>query len=96
MNIGNIAVNEASGVVKVADAENGRLMCKAVLLLKLLASKPGVIFSKEEIMKRVWNYDNTIYVRSMDVSITHIRQAIKGSNVEIVNQKGVGYKLLIN
>lgn len=96
MNIGNIAVNEASGVVKVADAENGRLMCKAVLLLKLLSSKPGVIFSKEEIMKRVWNHDNTIYVRSMDVSITHIRQAIKGSNVEIVNQKGVGYKLLIN
>lgn len=85
MQIGNISLNETLGIVKKDGEELGRLMRKSVLLLKLLSESPGVVFPKETIMKRVWGHDNTLYVRSMYVSITHIRQAIKGSNISIVN-----------
>lgn len=93
MNIGNIAVLEMSGVVKKDSDEIGRLMHKAVLVLKLLYSKPNVLFTREEIMKRAWGHDHLIYVRSLDVYVNQIR---KQTNLKIVNQKGVGYKLLIN
>lgn len=59
-------------------------------LLSLLASKPGRVFLRNEILQRVWGTDVIVGDRTIDVHIRKIRQKIGIDLVTTV--KGVGYK----
>jgi len=59
-------------------------------LLLLLISKPGKVFKREEILKRVWGLDVLVGDRTIDVHIRKLRGKI-GSHY-ITTLKGVGYK----
>lgn len=59
-------------------------------LLSLLASKPGRVFLRNEILQRVWGTDVIVGDRTIDVHIRKIRQKI-GIDL-ITTVKGVGYK----
>ncbi|MCU0334211.1 MAG: response regulator [Chitinophagaceae bacterium] len=59
-------------------------------LLYLLASKPGRVFLRNEILSNVWGTDVIVGDRTIDVHIRKIRQKL---NVDcITTVKGVGYK----
>lgn len=59
-------------------------------LLSLLASKPGRVFLRNEILQRVWGTDVIVGDRTIDVHIRKIRQKL-GIDL-ITTVKGVGYK----
>ena len=59
-------------------------------LLSLLASKPGRVFLRNEILQRVWGTEVIVGDRTIDVHIRKIRQKI-GIDL-ITTVKGVGYK----
>jgi len=59
-------------------------------LLLLLISKPGKVFKREEILKRVWGLDVLVGDRTIDVHIRKLRGKI-GSHY-ITTMRGVGYK----
>ncbi len=59
-------------------------------LLLLLASKPGKVFSREEIFRKIWGDDVIVGDRTIDVHIRKLREKI-GENY-ILTIKGVGYK----
>lgn len=59
-------------------------------LLALLASKPGRVFLRNEILQRIWGTDVIVGDRTIDVHIRKIRQKI-GIDL-ITTVKGVGYK----
>lgn len=59
-------------------------------LLNLLASKPGRVFLRNEILQKVWGTDVIVGDRTIDVHIRKIRQKL-GIDV-ITTVKGVGYK----
>ncbi|NNE25838.1 MAG: response regulator transcription factor [Saprospiraceae bacterium] len=59
-------------------------------LLALLVSKPGKVFRREEILKKVWGNDVIVGDRTIDVHIRKLREKI-GSHY-IQTMKGVGYK----
>ena len=59
-------------------------------LLSLLASKPGRVFLRQEILQRVWGTDVIVGDRTIDVHIRKIRQKM-GLDL-ITTVKGVGYK----
>jgi two-component system alkaline phosphatase synthesis response regulator PhoP len=59
-------------------------------LLALLASKPGRVFLRHEILSRVWGADVIVGDRTIDVHIRKIRQ--KTGDI-IATVKGVGYRL---
>lgn len=59
-------------------------------LLLLLASKPGRVFLRNEILQRVWGTDVIVGDRTIDVHIRKIRQKV-GIDL-ITTVKGVGYK----
>lgn len=59
-------------------------------LLSLLASKPGRVFLRNEILQRVWGTDVIVGDRTIDVHIRKIRQ--KAGIDLITTVKGVGYK----
>jgi two-component system alkaline phosphatase synthesis response regulator PhoP len=62
-------------------------------LLYLLASKPGKVFTREVILKNIW--DNTIIVtdRTIDVHIRKVREKLGEEYISTV--KGVGYKFAV-
>lgn len=59
-------------------------------LLKLLASRPGRVFMRNEILNQVWGTDVIVGDRTIDVHIRKIRQKIGADLISTV--KGVGYK----
>ncbi len=61
-------------------------------LLALLVSKPGKVFKREEIMRKVWGNEVIVGDRTIDVHIRKLREKI-GSNY-IHTMKGVGYKFI--
>ncbi len=59
-------------------------------LLRLLASKPNKVFTREEIFSKVWGDNVIVGDRTIDVHIRKIREKIGLENIRTV--KGVGYK----
>ncbi|GAB4092937.1 response regulator transcription factor [Flaviaesturariibacter terrae] len=59
-------------------------------LLHLLASKPGKVFLRNEILSQVWGNDVIVGDRTIDVHIRKIRQKLGIDCITTV--KGVGYK----
>lgn len=71
---------------------------KAVLLTKtefdilfLLATNMGRVFSREEIMNRVWKDDVIVGERTVDVNIARIRKKLGETGLLIRNRSGYGY-----
>ncbi len=62
-------------------------------LLSLLASKPGKVFAREEIMDRIWGTVVIVGGRTIDVHIRKLREKIGDDRIKTV--KGVGYKFEI-
>ena len=64
-------------------------------MLYLLASHPGIVFSREALVKRVWGDDTFVTERSVDTLIKRLRRKIEGDAADpqlIVTVWGTGYK----
>ena len=72
------------------NGKNISLAKKEFELLYLLASKPGKVFLRNEILNQVWGADVIVSDRTIDVHIRKIRQKLGIDCVTTV--KGVGYK----
>jgi two-component system alkaline phosphatase synthesis response regulator PhoP len=59
-------------------------------LIALLASRPGKVFTREEILKSVWGDDVVVGDRTIDVHIRKLREKLGDSYIRTI--KGVGYK----
>ena len=68
---------------------------REVELLYLLASHPGRVFEREQILSRIWGYDFFGGTRTVDTHIKRLRQKLQSDDNdewEIVTVYGVGYK----
>ena len=76
------------------ETENGeeemRLPRKEFRLLYFLASHPGKVFSRQDILDEVWGPDVYVVDRTVDVHVRKIREKIGSMFIETV--KGVGYR----
>lgn len=59
-------------------------------LLRLFASRPNKVFTREEIFAKIWGNDVIVGDRTIDVHVRKIREKIGIENIRTV--KGVGYK----
>lgn len=60
-------------------------------LLRLFVDTPNRVFSREEILNKVWGYDNYPTTRTVDTHILQLRQKLTSLNFETV--RGIGYRL---
>ena len=67
-----------------------RLPRKEFELLYFLASYPGRVFDRQELLDRVWGMDVFVVDRTVDVHVRKIREKLGSHLIETV--KGVGYK----
>ena len=58
-------------------------------LLELLASRPGKVFNREQILSIVWGNDTIVGERTIDVHIRKLREKLGDSVIRTI--KGVGY-----
>ena len=61
-------------------------------LLSLLASKPGKVFKRDEILDTVWGNEVVVGGRTIDVHIRKLREKLGDKSFKTV--KGVGYKFV--
>jgi len=80
-----------SGETGSEAGETFRLPRKEFELLYFLASHPGRVFTREDLLDRVWGPDVYVVDRTVDVHVRKIREKIGSEYIETV--KGVGYKL---
>ena len=77
-------------VTVTKDEEVIELAKKEFELLHLLVSKPGKVFSREEIFNKVWGTDVIVGNRTIDVHIRKLREKIGEHYIKTI--KGIGYK----
>ena len=58
-------------------------------LLSFLVSKPGKVFSRDEIMTNIWGEDTVVGERTVDVHIRKLREKLGNDYIRTI--KGVGY-----
>jgi two-component system OmpR family response regulator/two-component system alkaline phosphatase synthesis response regulator PhoP len=64
-------------------------------LLTVLLSNPGIVFSREALLRRVWKDDTHVTVRSVDTLVKRLRKKIEDDSAEpsvILTVWGTGYK----
>lgn len=97
----------ASRLLKAGNLELDRTSCRVRLdnqalsltatefrLLEFLMSRPGVVFSREQLLDAVWGHDRAVTDRTVDVYVLRLRQKIEsesGSPALIRSVRGFGY-----
>ena len=69
------------------------LTLKEYELLKLLASTPGKVLTRDFLLDRIWGYEFYGETRTVDVHIRHIRAKLGEDADMIETVRGVGYKM---
>ncbi len=89
LNVGGIEINREEYKIIKGDTEIV-LPRKEFELFYLLASKPGKVFKREEILDKVWGSEVIVGGRTIDVHIRKLREKIGDDFFKTI--KGVGYK----
>jgi len=89
LNFGDITINKEQHSTTYKGVEVS-FAKKEFKLLNLLVSKPGKVFTREEILEKVWGSDVVVGDRTIDVHIRKLREKLADHYVKTV--KGIGYK----
>ena len=93
LNVGGIEINREEYKI-VKEGVEIILPRKEFELFYLLASKPGKVFKREEILDKVWGNEVIVGGRTIDVHIRKLREKIDEDVFKTI--KGVGYKIELN
>ncbi len=86
----NIQIDLGSRIVTVNDKEID-LTAMEFDLLAAMAEHKGLVFSREQLLEKVWGHDYFGELRVIDVHVGHIRQKL-GDESYITTVRGVGYR----
>lgn len=90
LKVGNIEINREEYKI-IRQDEEIVLPRKEFELFYLLATKPGKVFTREEILDKVWGNEVVVGGRTIDVHIRKLREKIGDDFFKTI--KGVGYKI---
>lgn len=89
--IGDLQIDREKYLV-FRDGKEIQLARKEFELLFLLASKPDKVYTRDEILSRVWDDDVIVGERTIDVHIRKVREKTGSEHIRTI--KGVGYKFV--
>ena len=90
LNVGDIEISREEYKI-VRNSQEIILPRKEFELFYLLATKPGKVFTREEILEKVWGNEVVVGGRTIDVHIRKLREKIGDDFFKTI--KGVGYKI---
>lgn len=91
ISIGNLVIDKERYLIMIDNIEMV-LPRKEFELLSLLVSKPGKVFTREEIYHSVWGDNVVVGDRTIDVHIRKLREKIGNDHIKTL--KGIGYKFV--
>lgn len=88
-------VMECDSLTVTWDGQSTVLPQKEFMLLYKMASFPGRIFTRQQLMDDIWGYDSDTDTHTVDVHIGRLRDRFRDSkDFKIVTMRGVGYKVV--
>ena len=90
LSLGNIGLDNKTKRL-IIDGKKVELTRKEFEILLLLAKNQGRIFSREEILDRIWADDVIVTDRTVDVNMTRLRKKLEVYSTYIRNKAGYGY-----
>ena len=88
-------VLECDSLTVIVNGESAVLPQKEFMLLYKMASFPGRIFTRQQLMDEIWGYDSETDTHTVDVHIGRLRERFRDSqDFRIVTMRGVGYKVV--
>ena len=92
--IGN-TVLECDSLTVTCNGESMVLPQKEFMLLYKMASFPGRIFTRQQLMDDIWGYESDSDTHTVDVHIGRLRDRFRDNpDFKIVTMRGVGYKVV--
>jgi two-component system alkaline phosphatase synthesis response regulator PhoP len=88
MSTSSLLINRDKFIVEIKD-EKIILPKKEFELLELLASRPGTVYTREQILSLVWGNESIVGERTIDVHIRKLREKLGNDYIRTI--KGVGY-----
>lgn len=92
LKLDELVLNMDEHTVSIAD-ERVTLTYKEYELLKLFLSQPGVAFTREQLLQKIWNTDYVAESRTVDMHIRTLRQKLGSYGNIIETVRNVGYRL---
>ena len=90
--VGNITI-DSGNYEAFRNGEKLQLTLKEFELLKLMASTPGKVLTRDFLLDRIWGYEFYGETRTVDVHIRHLRMKLGDDQYMIETVRGVGYKM---
>ncbi len=88
-------VMECDSLTVITPKERMILPQKEFMLLYKMASFPGRIFTRQQLMDEIWGYDSGSDTHTVDVHISRLRERFQDNgDFKIVTMRGVGYKVV--
>lgn len=89
---GDIAIDRAGRSVTVAGVPV-EMTRRELILLEILAARPGRVFSKDELLDRLFGLDESPTFNAVEQYVARVRRKLGASEVQIRTLRGLGYQL---
>ena len=90
--LGQLEFDSLSGTLSV-DSRKVTLRNRELRLLEIFIGAPEQIFSKSNLLDRLFSYDEDVSENAIEVYVSRLRKHLNGSGVEIKTARGIGYLL---
>jgi two-component system response regulator TctD len=90
----NVTIDRKSRAVTL-DGYPLELTRREVTLLEILASRPGRIFGKEELVDRLFTIDDNPNANTVEQYVARLRKKLTAAQFEIRTLRGLGYQLVL-
>ena len=91
LSLGGVSIDDQRHTVSVNETPV-ELTFKEYELLKLLIAHPGIVFSRQQILEKIWGIGFDMDTRTVDMHVKTLRQKLGGQAFVIQTVRNVGYK----
>ncbi|HEY5557573.1 response regulator transcription factor [Acetobacterium sp.] len=88
----DVNFNTKKNILQTAEKEF-KLSVKEAKILEMLLKRPNQVFTREQILDRVWGFDKEVNENNIEIYVHNLRKKIINTQVKIDTIRGVGYTL---
>ena len=94
LTFGSVSLDTSSGMM-TGSGGSVRLSGREFQLMEMFMRSPGVVFSADRIMEKIWGWDSDAEINVVWVHISNLRKKLRsiGSDVSVHASRGLGYML---
>jgi len=97
--LGDLIIDANSMRVEIHSSQTGVEMVDLTpsefKILKMVASRPGQVYSRDQLIDHVWGIGKHITPRTVDAHVSNLRKKLLNSRVRVDTVRGAGYRAII-